>query len=472
MLRVLTICGVILFIGCSSVSGPPPEPLADAAHLTLGPDATPDASPDALPRTETCRAGLSLETGVVVEGRSFLVTATGTDIVDVLARSIPRGWRAHTVSKSQIALEVPLGEQGTRAFAVRVNCDDGSTVVHGQISVTALSWSPLHPWSAPAEGPRAREHAAMWIDARDPDRLYLFGGFLYEPKQYTPNSELWRLDLNNGSWAELPVSNPPAETAGRIAYAPGPSPAAVYYGGQLTQQQIKNGLYHLAITDAGGEFTALTAEGDVAPNTLGAWIWDDAGQRYVAACGISGFGLGGIHCKTYALTSNAAALSWSDLPLLEAETPSGRYGSAYTFDATTRRLLVFSGAQYPTATDPVNAAPDTWYLDLASTPAKWVAVPGAQSKLIGRRNACWAQDTKNRRLFVWGGTPDGATTIVGLYVLELTDPEGGWKKIDVANSPPARASCAATYDAKRHRIIFGFGNGDSGIHTDLWALNL
>ena len=75
-------------------------------------------------------------------------------------------------------------------------------------------------------------------------------------------------------------------------------------------------------------------------------------------------------------------------------------------------------------------------------------------------------------MFIWGGTPDGEETYPGLYAFDLDRGEEAWSKVETALVPPERTSGMAVYDAARKRLVMGFGNGDGGVHADLWALNL
>ena len=59
--------------------------------------------------------------------------------------------------------------------------------------------------------------------------------------------------------------------------------------------------------------------------------------------------------------------SWTQLTI-EGDAPSPRYGFFYGYDAASRRLIVFSGAQGTASVDPAH---DTWALDLSVTPPAW-----------------------------------------------------------------------------------------------------
>jgi hypothetical protein len=146
---------------------------------------------------------------------------------------------------------------------------------------------------------------------------------------------------------------------------------------------------------------------------------------------------------------------------LEGKGPSPRYGAFYAFDEPSRRLVVCSGAQAAkSADDQVNAAKDAWALDLAATPPTWSKLAPAGDAPPGRRNGCVMHDPIGRRLFVFGGTSDAATTREGLSVLDLEPGREGWTRLELANTPPPRSS-GFGFATPEGGVACGFGNDDA-----------
>ena len=77
----------------------------------------------------------------------------------------------------------------------------------------------------------------------------------------------------------------------------------------------------------------------------------------------------------------------------------------------------------------------------------------------GRRNGCAMPDPLGRRMFVYGGTADGATTEKGLFVLDLEPGHEAWTKLDLANAPPARSS-GFGFATPEGDVTCAFGNDD------------
>lgn len=323
-------------------------------------------------------------------------------------------------------------------------------------------------WDA-GDGPEEREHPTLWIDASAPDTLVVSSGYGFVPQQFTPLWDMWEFDLVDGGWtrtretrdAELQIglggraaARPSADGAGFMLQG-GEGPATELAGGVLTW----TGSRWVAGGDGGPplQLHAFFRAGDDGP-----WL-ATLGLRQTPT---------GFAFERDVWQFDPVGDAWTKLALSDSNRPSGRYGFAYAWDAPARRLVVVSGARSPTATDPVNAAPDTWALELegpsdSPTGAHWFdLVPSGDTPRA--RNGCWAYDLANRRMFVFGGTADQATAIKGLHVLELDTGIERWiHLLDHPAMPPVRASCAAAWDAARGRLVLGFGNSDAGLFRDL-----
>lgn len=300
--------------------------------------------------------------------------------------------------------------------------------------------------------------------------LYLYGGFVYEPRQFTPSSETWRLDLTTLEWSMLANGGTPPPPGGRVA--PGIDGAMLYLGGATLgldgSLETPRGL--ASVTTTGSDATwvdapsAMTAPGSY----TGALIHDAGRGRWLSICGADASRLG-IHCRVHEYTPEAGfvPLEIDD----DAEAPQGRYGFHYAYDAETDRVIVYGGQTGPGDHE---IASDTWALELSTegdaTRPRWVRL-AEDASIAPRRNGAYALDPEGHRLFVWGGTRDGRTALPGLDVLSLDRGSETWTHVELPADVPPRASGGGVYDPAAHRILFGFGNSDA-LYTDLYALEL
>jgi hypothetical protein len=312
----------------------------------------------------------------------------------------------------------------------------------------------------------------FWIDDSNPDRMLMFGGHLYHPVQWTVTNDLWSIDLTNGQWSLVQSANTaPMQGSAQVAPMPG-APAVLVHGGDAPDGSLPNQLWSF---DYGGTrtWTPVTSS-SVMPmgRLLDGFVFDAPRNRYLSAFGYSETALSD---QVMAFTPDGhGGGDWQILATADdqGQRPSARYGFAYALDAETDRLIVFSGGQVGSAADPVNAAQDTWALELAETPARWVKLAATAVQPAGRRNSGFGFDAVGHRLIVWGGTDDASTVVTDVLALDLDRGAEAWHFLTVANPPPARSSGAAVFDPRRNRALFGFGNSRTGIYTDLQALNL
>jgi hypothetical protein len=68
-------------------------------------------------------------------------------------------------------------------------------------------------------------------------------------------------------------------------------------------------------------------------------------------------------------------------------------------------------------------------------------------------------DPVGRRLFVFGGTKDGRTTLEGLWALSLEPGHEEWTKLDAPGAPPVRSS-GIGFAFPDGGVGCGFGNDD------------
>lgn len=446
----LTVAG-LLMLGCTTGGGSHSAPSEPAAEPTCSAAILADLQ--ALPEQVDASEG----------GRIHL--ALGNLPVDTTAFvSLPDGWGS-TRRDADTWIHVPYGAAGTHALTLRVTCDPATATRNITATIRALSWSQVGPWTG-AEGPSAREHPSIWVDENNPDRLLMFGGMLFVPRQYTVAWDIWELNLATETWQQLtPANEPPHVAANRMATVPGTS-LAYLHGGSGENAPPSTQMYALNYAPGALNWIPVPLRGGRVPAAiLASLFYEPSRARVLNVCGLTADNNG--HCNVNAY--NEATGIWASVPAVGGP-PAGRLGFAHAYDAQMQRFVLFSGEQ--AFSGPANAAQDAWALDLSVEPPTWTKLFETDSPRLGRRNSCWALDPVGHRLFVWGGTATGATAFQGVYAIDLEPGHEAIRKVEVPAGPDARSSCAGVYDRGRHRILLGFGNNERGIFADLWALNL
>jgi hypothetical protein len=356
---------------------------------------------------------------------------------------------------THLKLEAPYELSGDYSVRLALDCGGAAEL---PVKIRRLGWTQLPTWTEGTDGPLAREYGAFWLDAADPSRALLYGGFVYRPRQFTPATDAWALDLASARWSKVITSGtPPSGTGGRIATRPG-SPDALYLGGVTATRDTPVVLAKLSPSSGGvawSDVSAAGGQGDYQPG----FFFDARRDRYLSLCGANN--TLGWHCEVRTL--DATATEWR--PVTVAGTPpQGRNGHFYVYDAENDRVVLFGGDANG------NTLGDTWALELGEATPRWVSLGNEPS--MRRRNGAWVLDAVNHRLVMWGGTADGATAVDGVWVLSLERGKERWLKPSTLNPPKNRASALAIYDSERERMIAGLGNSEQGIFADLWALQL
>jgi len=336
------------------------------------------------------------------------------------------------------------------------------------LEVHKLGWQKHVTWTAPG-GPQTREHGVFLYDA-DARAAYLFQGSGYSP-QLTPLADGWRLDVASGAWAAwVPTGDLPVPGGSRRA-AQIPGTKKFYlYGGYIGFGATANDdgeLYRVDLADAAHAFTRLTNVGAGPARELHTVAYDAKGDQLIVFGGISTKPTEAALADTWSVKISGDTATWTAMKT--AKSPSPRYGSFTAFDDASRRLVVWSGAQFPVDNaDPVNAAQDAWALDLSVDAPTWTKLAPTGDAPPGRRNGCSMPDPVGRRLFVYGGTSDAKTTQPGLYVLDLEPGHEAWTKLDLKSAPPLRSS-GFGFATPEGEVTCAFGNGDK-LYADVTFL--
>ncbi len=346
---------------------------------------------------------------------------------------------------------------------IKATCADGA--IETTATVGAFSMEPLLSWTDEEGAPPGREYFAWWLG--DDRAVYLYGGFVYQPVQFTPSTDSFRFDLETNTWSQLSSEGEPPPPGGRVARADDGS--MFYFGGTGVDAggalSTPPTLAKIETSATAATYTTLDSDGALGSYT-GSFIQDAKRDRWLSVCGVDAETVG-LHCKVHAYVPGEG---FTELEV-EGDEPKGRYGFHYAFDEASDRVIVFAG-QTGAANTAIGG--DTWALDLSpdggETP-RWVQLFEEVDGISKRRNGGWAYDPVGRRMFVWGGTPDGANSVPGLDVLSLDVGREQWTHVDLPNDIPSRTSGQGVYDPIGERILWGFGNDDA-VYRDLYVLSL
>ncbi len=346
-----------------------------------------------------------------------------------------------------------------------LDCEVGARSVRLEVELEPIRWEEGVTWQDDG-GPSAREHAPLWIFEDAPDHLYLYGGYTYRPRQFSTNTELWRFDLVGGGWERVDEEGEGPDFAGGRHAVDQAVREVVFLGGDAPHRDDVNASQWRLRVDSDGNASWSDEPIDAAPATsvLGGLVFDARRARHVLMLGLTG--------GTQLLSSlivRGSGEGWHERAQ-GARSPSLRYGFAYAHDRAADRVVVLSGAQAPSAFDPVNPAHDLWALDLESL--TWEPLQPEGTFRSGRRNGCWAHDTTHDRLVLWGGTADAMTSVSDMVVVDLDPGRERIHTLTFEAGPEARASCSGTFDAARGHALFGLGNNERALFTDLQRLVL
>lgn len=322
------------------------------------------------------------------------------------------------------------------------------------VDVKALKWAIKKSWKE-GEGPAGREHPSIFID-QNKHVTYMLQGSGYHP-QYEPLADSWKFDMTTQTWsAWTPTGDVPAPGLARRAAGPAKDGSYLLVGGEIAGEKLDDQVYRLDFSaSAEGTFKKLTQTTKPPARSLHYFGMDAELGKSVLFGGFS-YETGDTFADTWILTTSGDTATWRKVDLPKTAVPSGRYGGFSALDAESHKFFLYSGGQKPKAGSPVNPATDTWVFDLQSE--TWSLLEPSGTTPNGRRNGCWMHDTAHRRMFVFGGTPNGKTSEPGLFVLDLA--RGSWSAV-AGDVPHSRSSGTGFFDAQTGRVFCGFGNDDA-----------
>ena len=393
----------------------------------------------------------------VIEGALVNLTLP---LGSVIGGSI-EGGRVWKDDGEQWWVRMPYGQESA-TLKLEATCEGEKR--SGEVAVTfeKIKWERPINWST---GPTAREFTHMWLDPKDPDILYLYGGYTDEPQRLTLVKDLWRLDLEQKEWTPVSENGTQGPSAAAMAVnVDEASGLVVFSGGSDARANTVNTQVYT--------FDSQTATWTTLPKThktndLGATIQDPTRGRFLDF-------LGSDPTTNDLLLSNVWQWTLDDpTPMLlqpVGSRPSSRYSFPYVVDAKHQRVVMFGGSQAPAPDDYINAAGDTWFFDLKAD--RWDKLQDSEVSPIPRRAACAVYDVRHQRMVLWGGANASSRRISEVAVLDLDKGQERWHVLDFGTQVIKRSPCSGVFDAKHGRALFGFGRDEFKAVADLQILKL
>jgi hypothetical protein len=352
-------------------------------------------------------------------------------------------------------------ETGDHTVSLSVSDGKETRKVDVDVRVARMTWGTT--WKLTPDGVEAREHPSVIFDTAR-DRILILGGSGYKP-QGKPLADTFQVSTKSGKATPLTITGAalPAIASMRVAEVPGTQTAYLFggYGEDgAGAQKLSSDLY---LADYSGEsmtLTLVTPNASAGPSAreLHGLSYDEMTKRLFVFAGIDSSNT--ILNDLWVGTVAGSQVTWTEKT--PAVKPTKRYG--FFYGQYEGRTLIFSGAQ---GTASVKPARDVWALDTRSAEPSYAKLLEGEEVPAGRRNGCFAVDQKRGRFFIYGGTPDAAKTLPGLWLYDAREGQGRFTDLATREgAPPLRSSGSAVIDPRDGTAYFGFGN-DNNVYSDL-----
>ena len=321
-------------------------------------------------------------------------------------------------------------------------------------------WRILSPTGAL---PPERQYSNAIYDAAN-QRMVIFGG----AGTSATLDDTWSLSLVRGAeaWTQLSLASPFTPAARRSAafVHDAARNRAILFGGVGAVQYNDTWAIDLdPISPTYGFWSQLTPGGTAPTARFGhAAVADLAGDRMVVVGGRSGSSdLIDVHEFSFAGTGTWSAMApGGTLPL-------GRYYMTYSWDGTSRSLILQSGYRGS------STLRDTWQLSLAGAPVWAELAPDADAG-VGRVVGGGAWDPARDQVLFYGGINPSALNTPRISVLDVSatpvwqDPVGATPD---AAGPEGRWGAVTGYDGSGDRVVLWGGKDHVAYYGGIWALD-
>lgn len=319
------------------------------------------------------------------------------------------------------------------------------------------------------EHPGGREYGAMWFSKTNPDDVYMFGGFDYTERR--PQDTLWRFSLSDNSWNPVTITGEIGPSANTSVVSI--SDTVIYLPIGFTyapngNQSVGYGFANIVTQVDRDEFVSELAINDHSQSRYQAAAWyEPASETIGSLCGMyinAGSPIRSCDLAEYALNDKSEKL------VTTLDPPVGRDGFAWGKNDEDNSIIIFSGdTQEDGGFAPTLPEEHIIRYDIDTKSFSEIDI---NSNAHGRRNPGYFYDSRNNRLFIFGGTPDGENSEQNFWVLH--DDPGAEKMFHITSLvdlPPFRASAISAYSKTQNTAVLGFGNTRFAIYTDMWRFN-
>ncbi len=311
------------------------------------------------------------------------------------------------------------------------------TALLGLASATTaqLAWQQL----SPAVHPSGRWNMALAAD-EGRRRVVLFGG--WNGAAFT--NETWEWD--GASWEQLsPLAAPPGRYGPGMVYVAHRSRTLMFGG--LSGPTYFNDSWEWDGTD----WIQVPAFGGPSPRFGPAMTYDLERRRVVMFGGWNGSSLG----DTWEWDESGWRL------VATSVSPSARYGASLSYDRARQRIVLFGGS----ADGGITGLDDTWEWDGIN----WLSHSPPQ-RPPGRWFGACDYDPVRRQVVLFAGSTfnSGSTTLSDTWQWNGTT----WSLLPLALAPSSRGAARMVRDPASARMLL-FGGSPNGLTTlsDTWALN-
>ncbi len=341
------------------------------------------------------------------------------------------------------------------------------------IQISHLSGDIMEPADENSLGrPLGREYAHFWFSPFHDDDLYLLGGFDYVHRK--PQQNAWRYNLHTNEWSPVEVTGdlvPSSNTS--VVQLPNqetflPIGFTFYEDGS---QSIGHGIANIISYVERDKIHSRRALDTVGARYQGAVWYDSDTKEVYSLCGAYVSPLLGLSQDCHETSFNTL----DKLTNSEQTTglSNGRTGFAWGHHQYEHSIIIFSGEENHLDSgiwEPNLPEQHIVKYNILSHEFEDIDIGGHFS---GRRNPGYFYDNLNQRLFIFGGTADGQTTVQDFIVIH-NDPgnEQIYNLTNMYSLPPFRSSSVAAYSSSRDVAILGFGNTAQAVYTDLWSFDL